>query len=92
MYQFKTVLVVVAVASLTACSGGGGGDDSVALEQPTDNAAPAAEKVSFSALARDMIGVPESEEAWDISQFDIDMDIDENAEPTAFDDLFVKQP
>ncbi len=92
MYKFKSVLALVAVASLTACSGGGGGDDSVALAQPTDNTAPAVEKVSFSALARDMIDVAESEEAWDISQFDIDMDIDENAEPTAFDDLFVKQP
>ncbi len=92
MYSLKTMLALAALGSLLACSGGGGGSDAAALDQPAENAAPAAEKVSFSTLARDMIEVPESEAPWDVSQFDIDMDIDESAAPTTFDDLFSAQP
>ncbi len=92
MHSLKIMFAAAAVVTFTACSGGGGGNDSPTLEQPADTAAPAAEKVSFSALARDMLKVQESEAAWDVSQFDIEMDIDEDAEPTAFDDLFNAQP
>lgn len=90
MHSLRAVLLLATLSGLMACSGS---DSSGAVsDQPDNNAAPAAAKISFSALARDMIAVPESEAAWDVSQFDIDMDIDEHAEPTEFDDLISSQP
>lgn len=90
MHSLKELLTVAALGSLVAC--GGSGSAGAAPDQPDDNAASVAEKVSFSTLARDMIAVSESEAPWDVSQYDIDMDIDEYAAPTAFDDLLRAQP
>ena len=90
MHSVRVVLLLAALGGLMACSSGD--SSSAAFDQPGDKFAPAAEKVHFSALARDMIAVPESEAAWDVSEFNINMDIEEYAEPTEFDDLIRSQP